>query len=143
MYVDLRKEKSNNNAAGYMYITPRTLLAIIRLSQAMARLSFSNEVTIDHVNEALRLMKSSRSSIGGTEPEAKTFAKMDRNSKIFTIIKDLWYKYQKKAIRLDDVAKIAEECKYTIENVHDCIKIYEDLNAVHYDPARNEIKLIG
>lgn len=70
MYVNLRKTKSNTNAAGYMYITPRTLLAIIRLSQALARLNFRNEVTINDVHESMRLMEASRSSIVDTEAES-------------------------------------------------------------------------
>ena len=40
----------------YMYITPRTLLGIIRLSQALAKLNFREEVTQDDVDESLRLM---------------------------------------------------------------------------------------
>jgi len=39
-----------------MYVTPRTLLAIIRLSQALARLSFRPQVNQADVDEALKLM---------------------------------------------------------------------------------------
>ena len=40
----------------YMYVTPRTLLGIIRLSQAMAKLNFRNVVTMNDVDESLKLM---------------------------------------------------------------------------------------
>jgi len=40
----------------YMYVTPRTLLAIIRLSQAMAKLSFREKVNQADVDEAIKLM---------------------------------------------------------------------------------------
>ena len=39
-----------------MYVTPRTLLAIIRLAQAMAKLQFRNEVKQIDVDEAIKLM---------------------------------------------------------------------------------------
>lgn len=46
-----------------MYVTPRTLLAIIRLSQAMAKLNFRNEVKQTDVDEALKLMNYSIQSL--------------------------------------------------------------------------------
>ena len=39
-----------------MYVTPRTLLGIIRLSQAMAKLNFRDEVSMHDVDESLKLM---------------------------------------------------------------------------------------
>jgi DNA replication licensing factor MCM7 len=39
-----------------MYVTPRTLLAIIRLAQAMAKLNFRTEVKQFDVDEAIKLM---------------------------------------------------------------------------------------
>jgi len=39
-----------------MYITPRTLLGIIRISQAMAKLHFRDRVEQQDVDQALRLM---------------------------------------------------------------------------------------
>jgi DNA replication licensing factor MCM7 len=39
-----------------MYVTPRTLLGIIRLSQSLAKLHFRNEVIQNDVDEAIRLM---------------------------------------------------------------------------------------
>ena len=54
---------SKKGTAGYMYITPRTLLAIIRISQAMARLGFRESICKEDVDEALRLMDKCRSSI--------------------------------------------------------------------------------
>lgn len=59
-----------------MYVTPRTLLAIIRLAQAMAKLNFRNEVRQADVDEALKLMdysiKSLRSLKGDNKNKKKT-----------------------------------------------------------------------
>jgi DNA replication licensing factor MCM7 len=46
-----------------MYVTPRTLLAIIRLAQAMAKLHFRNEVKQFDVDEAIKLMDFSIKSL--------------------------------------------------------------------------------
>lgn len=67
-YIEKRKPKTEDlddkkGSLGYMYITPRTLLGIIRISQAMARLGFRNRVCQEDVDEALRLMEKCRSSI--------------------------------------------------------------------------------
>jgi len=44
-YVEKRKfQREGSKDASYMYVTPRTLLAIIRLAQSMAKLNFRNVV---------------------------------------------------------------------------------------------------
>jgi DNA replication licensing factor MCM7 len=50
-------EQSNKLMEGYTYTTPRTLLAVIRLSQALAKCRFAREVNQDDVEEAIRLME--------------------------------------------------------------------------------------
>ena len=46
-----------------MYVTPRTLLAIIRLAQALAKMDFRNVVKQLDVDEVLRLMEYSIRSL--------------------------------------------------------------------------------
>lgn len=65
-YVEKRKLQKESGGVGsgdskkvdhsYMYITPRMLLGIIRLSQSLAKLNWRNEVVQNDVDEALRLM---------------------------------------------------------------------------------------
>lgn len=56
-YVEKRKfQREGDQEASYMYVTPRTLLAIIRLAQSMAKLNFRNVVKQTDVDESLRLM---------------------------------------------------------------------------------------
>ena len=56
-YVEKRKfQREGNNEQSYMYVTPRTLLAIIRLAQAMAKLNFRHEVKQSDVDMAISLM---------------------------------------------------------------------------------------
>ena len=65
-YVEKRMKTLNENEFNKnddLIITPRSLLGIIRLSQAHARLRFAKEVNECDVNEALRLIEVSRKSI--------------------------------------------------------------------------------
>lgn len=56
-YVEKRKfQREGKEEISYMYITPRTLLAIIRISQAMAKFQFRNQVTQPDVDMAIKLM---------------------------------------------------------------------------------------
>ena len=55
-----------------MYVTPRTLLAIIRLAQAMAKLNFRNDVRQFDVDEALTLMDFSIKSLRNLKGDNKS-----------------------------------------------------------------------
>lgn len=61
-YIEKRRANVESKA-GYAYTTPRTLLAIIRLSQAMARIRLSEDVDQNDVDESLRLMEMSQASV--------------------------------------------------------------------------------
>lgn len=60
-YVEMRKEARNNR--DMTYTSARTLLAILRLSTALARLRLHREVDRSDIDEAMRLMEASRASI--------------------------------------------------------------------------------
>ena len=62
-YAEKRTEQKEETREGYAYVTPRTLLGIIRLSQGLARLRLDDIVNQEDVDEALRLMDVSRSTI--------------------------------------------------------------------------------
>lgn len=63
-YVDKRKKTDKDQArTTYSYTTPRTLLAVVRLSQALAKLRLSNEVNKNDIEEALNLMDESQRSV--------------------------------------------------------------------------------
>lgn len=64
-YVRMRAQHREDEArdAAFTHTSARTLLGVVRLSQALARLRFANEVEIGDVNEALRLMDVSKASL--------------------------------------------------------------------------------
>ncbi|KAK7677963.1 hypothetical protein QCA50_019044 [Cerrena zonata] len=85
----MRKESHRNEGSvkKFAHITPRTLLGILRLSQALARLSFTNTVTAEHVDEALRLLEVSKSSLYADEDTIHEDE--SATSRIYQIIKSM------------------------------------------------------
>ena len=71
-YVEKRKiQREGVEDQSYMYVTPRTLLAIIRLAQAMAKLQFRDEVKQFDVDEAIKLMDFSIKSLRSLKADQK------------------------------------------------------------------------
>ena len=66
-YVGLRQSQQQHNKYQAQHdqtvMTPRQLLSIIRLSQALARLRFTQFVGREDVDEAIRLVHCSKSSL--------------------------------------------------------------------------------
>lgn len=70
-YVEKRKiQREGIDEQSYMYVTPRTLLAIIRLAQAMAKLCFRDIVNQGDVDEAIKLMDFSIRSLRNMKAES-------------------------------------------------------------------------
>jgi len=89
-YVRLRKmqkdqEESNKS---HSYTSARTLLGILRLSQALARLRFADTVIIEDVDEALRLMEVSKESLIDDAEKEREFDQSE-TSIIYRLIKDM------------------------------------------------------
>ena len=89
-YVQMRKQQKQDEAEekNYSYVSARTLLAVLRLSQALARLRMDEVVQQGDVDEALRLMEASKASLyehAGREREGDA----SDTSRIFRIIKDM------------------------------------------------------
>lgn len=89
-YVRLRKigQEQEKAKKAFTYTSARTLLGVLRLSQALARLRFADTVDISDVDEALRLMEESKRSL--LEDDDREH-ESDRTpmSKIFRLIKDM------------------------------------------------------
>ncbi|KAI1813004.1 DNA replication licensing factor mcm7 [Poronia punctata] len=89
-YVKLREsqrraEKKNKQ---FSHTTTRTLLGVVRLAQALARLRFASVVSQDDVDEALRLVDSSKESLAAHE--GMGFRRtLNASSRIYNLVKAL------------------------------------------------------
>jgi len=97
-YVKLRKASKDESEQrkAHTYTSARTLLGVLRLAQALARLRFANVVEQADVDEALRLMEASKESL--LEDENKEDgAGGDRStaSRVYRLIRDMFDKGKK------------------------------------------------
>jgi hypothetical protein len=95
-YVRLRKESAadEQDEKSKSYASARTLLGVLRLSQALARLRYSDAVEHGDVDEALRLMEASKESLIDEE-ERHVDADRSNMSKIYRLIKDEFKKLER------------------------------------------------
>lgn len=88
-YVRLRQQQKRDEAGKktFTHTSPRTLLGILRLAQALARLRFANEVISDDVDEALRLVEVSKASL--YEDNRDRRGDQSASTKIFNLIRGM------------------------------------------------------
>ncbi|KAK4867653.1 hypothetical protein LT330_001163 [Penicillium expansum] len=87
-YVAMRKRQKidESKKRQFSHVSPRTLLGIVRLSQALARLRFSEEVVREDVDEALRLIEISKASLYN---DGEQGADNTPSSKIYNLIRSM------------------------------------------------------
>lgn len=135
-----------------MYVTPRTLLAIIRLAQAMAKLNFRNEVKQPDVDEAIKLMDFSIRSLRnmkGNDKEKKKDQRDQRNndkmSMIINAVRELITTTESQQLHIADILKKLQkgplQIKLKREELTDCLDHYKKLNVVYVDADENVIFL--
>ncbi|KAI0483171.1 DNA replication licensing factor mcm7 [Xylariaceae sp. FL0804] len=92
-YVRLRdaQRRAEKHGRGlFSHTTPRTLLGVLRLAQALARLRFAAEVAQDDVDEALRLVEASKESLAAHEANgAGGRRQLNATSRIYNLVKAL------------------------------------------------------
>ena len=88
-YVRLRQQQKRDEAGKktFTHTSPRTLLGILRLSQALARLRFADEVITDDVDEALRLVEVSKASLYDDSRDRR--GDQSASTKIFNLIRGM------------------------------------------------------
>jgi len=132
-YVDRRQAAAQD---GQVAATPRQLLSILRLSQALARLRFDDVVNQDDISEASRLTDISKASLDHhgvsnqvTDPKSKAFSvlcdyasQLGTQSLSFQKIKDVAIK---NAIREHDLLAMLQE--------------YEDLGVLYMSADHTRI----
>jgi len=92
--VRLRKQSKHDaqHDRAHTHTSARTLLGVLRLAQALARLRFATAVLHADVDEALRLMEASKESLrddDGDGDGAGADADRSDTSRIYRIIKDM------------------------------------------------------
>ncbi|KAI9476917.1 MCM2/3/5 family-domain-containing protein [Coemansia mojavensis] len=129
--------------------TPRTLLAILRLAQARARVRAADAVEIEDVDEALRLMDAAHVTLDARPPAADRPARADTSSAIYALIvrharmlaagpgaelPQIGY-----AEMLDRV----RDAGFSEADFSRCIQQYEDIDVLHVNVSRTRITFVS
>lgn len=87
-YVRMRQQQKRDEGSKkhFSHTSPRTLLGILRLSQALARLRFSDQVVIEDVDEALRLVEVSKASLYN---DSRGQGDQSNSTKIYNLIRGM------------------------------------------------------
>merc|ERR1719272_1733207 len=141
-YVSMRDdEKRGDVDSRKSYTTPRTLLALLRISQAHARARFSKRVEREDFEEAMRLMKVSKESVELSAP-----AKRDANplDLVHDVVADL-ARSSKDAdgwVDLQHVVSMAGHKALTREMCIEAIDNWESLNILCFNPEKTMVKFM-
>jgi len=148
-YVEKRKlEIEQKNKQGYQYITPRSLLAVIRLSQALAKLRMNDKVKQEDVDEALRLVEVSQSSINKKENKEGLVnfdgvqKKTDAKSQIYNIVSELCKNDKNKTVKIDVIKKKIRTRNFSDKQLENMLQEYVNLSILYVDENHTEVTLL-
>lgn len=151
-YVTLRSQgtpaggRSKNGDQTVM--TARQLLSILRLSQALARLRFSDYVAREDVDEAIRLTHMSKASLldeddpqGGNSSKRK-WGGEDVTSRIFNIIRDYSTASRSNKIELKLCEAMVLRKGFTQQQLQAAIEEYASLSVLEINTTGTHITLM-
>ena len=144
-YLDIRK--TGEGAGSSVPITPRQLEAIIRLSEASARLRLSNEVSIDDAERAVRIVEYWMGKVAGEEGKfdidiIQTGISQSQREQIISlrdIINEL--AGPEGVADYEDIVRIAQERGIPPAKVDSWLKRWSQEGEI-YSPAKNKYKLV-
>ncbi|KIW71863.1 hypothetical protein PV04_00093 [Phialophora macrospora] len=145
-YVRMRQQQKREEGSKkqFTHISPRTLLGVLRLSQALARLRFSTEVVNEDVDEALRLIEVSKASL---YTDQRSHGDQTVSSRIYDLIRGMRESGAASVgsgargeLSLPRVTELVTARGFTSEQFHRTIEEYELLDV--WQVANNGTRLV-
>lgn len=137
-YSGIRQEEAKSNTP-HSYTTVRTLLSILRISAALARLRFSEIVVQSDVDEALRLMQMSKFSLYSDDRQK---AGLDAISDIYSILRDEAGRTSRMDVSYADALNWISRKGYSEAQLKECLEEYAALNVWQIHPNTFDIRFI-
>merc|ERR1711962_693554 len=138
-YCEMRKAARNNT--DMTFTSARTLLAILRLSTALARLRTQNTVEKEDVNEAMRLLEMSKDSLalGIEDRPGKTKSVIDR---IYDVIREMVPVGGRSTLKVSEIKERCTSKGFKPDQIEETISEYERLNIFHINETRTKITFV-
>lgn len=144
-YVNARaiERQANNNSHVQSVTNVRTLLGMLRLAQAHARLRFSNLVERGDFEEAVRLtLEAKQSVIDDRNQAANNRNGNDTVAKVWGLIKNKMDMAGKDVfVLLSDIEKFAMNHGYTQAQIQESMAQYAEMGVIHYNDEGNRVCL--
>ncbi|XP_021837396.2 DNA replication licensing factor MCM7 [Spinacia oleracea] len=137
-YSSIRQEEARSDTPN-SYTTIRTLLSILRLSAALARLRFSSIVEQSDVDEALRLMQMSKFSLYSDDRQKSG---LDAISDIYSILRDEAARTNRMDISYAHALNWISRKGYSEAQLKECLEEYATLNVWQIHPNTFDIRFI-
>merc|ERR1712038_1183685 len=138
-YCELRKEsRAEENKNTTTFTSARTLLAILRLSTALARLRTAQTVEKDDVGEAIRLMEMSKDSLKAAPATSRGQQEVDRVYQFILQIAE-----GSKTIKVQDIRDRATSKGFKPDAIDRCLEEYESLDVWQLNQARSKLTIIN
>lgn len=134
-YVEMRKEARHSR--DMTFTSARTLLGVLRLSTALARLRLADITEKEDVDEAMRLMEMSKSSLNDEEPVSRKPQAVDA---IYGIIREI--AGNGRHISVEDAKQRCLTKGFTPEQIEKCLDDYESLNVWQINKAKTKITFV-
>jgi len=140
-YVSMRdEEKTGDRDSRKSYTTPRTLLAILRLSQAHARARYSERVERQDFDEAIRLMKASKESVELSAPAKKGSNPLDL---VYDIVSDLSKTADNDGwVDMAHVVSMAGHKALSKDMVNEAMENWESLSVLLRNENKTKVKFV-
>lgn len=135
-YVEMRREAWASKDA--TYTSARTLLAILRLSTALARLRMVDTVEKEDVNEAIRLMEMSKDSL--LSDKGQTARTQRPADVIFATVRELVS--EDRSVRFSEAEQRCISRGFTPAQFQAALDEYEELNVWQVNTARTRITFV-
>ena len=140
-YADLRKQQARDEEQKkylisstlliyrqFSHTSPRTLLAVIRMAQAIARLHFRELVELADVDEALRLIKAAKASLN--DHNSPTNRDTSRATQIYEIMRHISNASEDGEMAIDEIRRRVTGRGFTEEDMWKAIQEYEELGVL-------------
>ncbi|ONK81309.1 uncharacterized protein A4U43_C01F27670 [Asparagus officinalis] len=137
-YSSIRQDEAKSNAP-HSYTTVRTLLSILRISIALARLRFSAAVGQSDVDEALRLMQMSKFSLYSDDRQRSG---LDAISDIYSILRDEAARTNIMDVSYAHALNWISRKGYSEAQLKECLEEYAALNVWQIHPNTFDIRFI-
>merc|ERR1719189_2095204 len=138
-YMSLRKE-SRDDPKATTFTSARTLLAILRLSTALARLRLVDKVEKEDMGEAMRLMEMSKDSLKQQQHEGGRRSK-NKIDEIYQLIRTL--AAESKTIKVGDIKERCTAKGFKPDDVERCLDEYEQLDVWQINQAKTKITFVN